>query len=130
MTVRRAPKIEDEDEDLVPDITHPGAQSQLSLANRASRTNSIGSVYGNVPFGARVHRASWSSREVHSWNEEPSDSPLSPPSRLTSGHNTANNSVSKVPLARPVASQSSLRLSTPTTEQQDKAANPKVEFAQ
>ena len=130
VTVRRAPKIEDEDEDLVPDITHPGAQSQLSLANRASRTNSIGSVYGNVPFGARVHRASWSSREVHSWNEEPSDSPLSPPSRLTSGHNTANNSVSKVPLARPVASQSSLRLSTPTTEQQDKTANPKVGFTQ
>jgi hypothetical protein len=127
VNVRRAPKIEDEDDifDVVPDITQPGAQSQASLANRASRAGSVGShpsVYGNVPFGARVHRASWSSREFHSWQEERSNSPLRPASLQMSGHNTANNSVSQAPLIRSTISHSSLRPSTPTKEQRKEQA--------
>lgn len=71
-SVRRVAKIEDEDEDCVAE-THPMA-SHASLAgptSRASRANSVHSQasHPNVPFGARVHRASWSSRDFNSWNE-------------------------------------------------------------
>jgi hypothetical protein len=70
-SVRRVAKIEDEDEDCVAE-TNPMA-SHASLAgptSRASRANSIHSQAShNVPFGARVHRASWSSRDFSSWNE-------------------------------------------------------------
>ena len=71
-SVRRVAKIEDEDEDNIVG-TNPMA-SRVSLAgptSRASRANSILSQnsHHNVPFGARVHRASWSSRDFNSWNE-------------------------------------------------------------
>ena len=134
LTVRRAPKIEDEDTDLVPDIPFPDLpEPQASLPNRASRASSVGSyrsVYGNVPFGARVHRASWSSRDFQIWQEERSASPLNPASRRTSIHNTPNYSVSNPPPVRAAPSQSSLRLSTPTTEQQEKLARRSVAFAE
>lgn len=129
-SVRRAPKIEDEDVDFVPDLgdlPHPNA-SQFSLPNRRSRANSmalsVNSGYGNAPFGARVHRASWSSREFQNWQQEEiarGDSPFTTPPRTVSGlsgHNTANNSISRAPLVRPSASQSSIRPSTPTRAQQ------------
>ena len=72
-SVRRCPKIEDEDDDLVGDINDPSG-SRISVtggANRNSRANSVRSTvsYTNVPFGARVHRASWSSRDFNSWHE-------------------------------------------------------------
>ena len=73
-SVRRCPKIEDEDEDFVGDINDP-TTSRISLAggvnDRASRANSMRSngSFHNVPFGARVHRASWSSRDFNSWHE-------------------------------------------------------------
>lgn len=70
--VRRCPKIEDEDEDFVGDINDPLA-SRVSVvgAGRASRANSMRSQMSHttVPFGARVHRASWSSRDFNSWHE-------------------------------------------------------------
>ena len=71
-SVRRVAKIEDEDEDNVVE-TNPMA-SHASLAgptSRASRANSMHSQasYHNVPFGARVHRASWSSRDFNAWND-------------------------------------------------------------
>ena len=136
LTVRRAPKIEDEDADLVPDIPLPDVpEHQSSLPNRASRASSVGSyrsVYGNVPFGARVHRASWSSRDFQIWQEErsASPSPLNPASRRTSTHNTPNNSISSPPPVRTVPSQSSLSRSTPTTEQQERLASRSVAFAE
>jgi hypothetical protein len=128
--VRRAPKIEDEDIDFVPDMAteYNPAASQFSLANRASTANSIAnsmrshySGYGNVPYGARLHRASWSSRDFQNWQGEEvvrGDSPLGTTSRRTSGQMTANNSISMVPLVRPSASHSSMRPATPTREQQ------------
>lgn len=74
--VRRVAKIEDEDEDYAENTYHPSA-SRTSVAGpvaRASRANSMKSQHSlsnNVPFGARVHRASWSSRDFsnHSWHD-------------------------------------------------------------
>ncbi|KAH7336203.1 hypothetical protein BKA65DRAFT_402806 [Rhexocercosporidium sp. MPI-PUGE-AT-0058] len=111
-SVRRAPKIEDEDIDFVPDMNdfNP-ATSQPSLPGpRGSRANSVAgsmrshySSYGNVPYGARVHRASWSSRDFQNWQEDNGRaSPLNTPSRHASGHNTVNNSISGMPLRGPL----------------------------
>ena len=75
-SVRRCPKIEDDDlagDQL--DDTHNPLSSRASVAgpstNRASRADSLRSQasHSNVPFGARVHRASWSSRDFSSWHE-------------------------------------------------------------
>ncbi|KAG9233376.1 hypothetical protein BJ875DRAFT_378746 [Amylocarpus encephaloides] len=119
-TVRRAPKIEDEDVDDLPDLglNHLAATSQHSL-NRASRTNSIAnsmrshqSAYGTVPYGARVHRASWSSRDFqHNWHQDDiqrGDSPFNSPSRVASRNHNANNSASIAPLVRSQASHTIL----------------------
>ncbi|KAL3426588.1 transient receptor potential ion channel [Phlyctema vagabunda] len=139
-TVRRAPKIEDEDvEDVLPDMENPAMQSTFSLGNRAranSMANSMRSNHSTVPYGARVHRASWSSRDFTNWQQQengaaPYDTPSRVPSRNVSGHNTANNSVSMtgasgVPLVRPSASHSSLRQITPTKEQQQAFAAQRV----
>lgn len=75
-SVRRCPKIEDDDlvGDIVEDTIDP-LSSRASVAgpatNRASRAGSVRSQasHSNVPFGARVHRASWSSRDFNSWHE-------------------------------------------------------------
>ncbi|KAF6219570.1 hypothetical protein HO133_004039 [Letharia lupina] len=71
-SVRREPKIEDEDENYIGSIHNP-LGSRVSVARpataRASRANSmrsqLESPYTNAPFGARVHRASWSSRDFN-----------------------------------------------------------------
>lgn len=71
-SVRRCPKIEDDD--IANDAPEP-LSSRVSMAgpstHRASRADSLRSQtsYSNVPFGARVHRASWSSRDFGSWHE-------------------------------------------------------------
>lgn len=135
LTVRRAPKIEDEDIDMLPEMDHPAAQPTFSLGNRA-RTNSVAksarsNYSGNVPYGARVHRPSWSSRDFENWQQQelanargiPLDGPSRASSRNVSGHNTANNSVSMsgasmAHLVQPVASYRSLNSSAPTKEQQ------------
>lgn len=71
-SVRRYPKIEDDD--IANEAADP-LSSRVSMAgpstHRASRADSLRSQtsHGNVPFGARVHRASWSSRDFGSWNE-------------------------------------------------------------
>ncbi|TVY81292.1 putative membrane protein [Lachnellula suecica] len=143
-TVRRAPKIEDED--VVPDMpmpeTHDPNRSQFSLPNRQSRSNSmahsmrsVNSGYGSVPFGARVHRASWSSRDFQNFQQQHPDdvsrnnSPIGTPARSFSGHNTANTSVSMTPLVRPSASNSSMRPSTPTRDTQQQHAHQRMNHA-
>lgn len=71
-SVRREPKIEDEDEDYVTSI-HDPLGSRLSITrpvtSRPSRASSmqsqLDSPYTNAPFGPRVHRASWSSRDFN-----------------------------------------------------------------
>lgn len=87
VSVRRETKIEDEDEDFVGSI-HDPLGSRTSVAGtasgrnttRASRANSLrsqpDSSHGTVPYGARVHRASWSTRDFHSFNESNRNSRL------------------------------------------------------
>lgn len=73
-SVRREPKIEDEDEDYIGSV-HDLLGSRVSVARpvtaRGSRANSVrsqhDSPYTNAPFGARVHRASWSSRDFNTY---------------------------------------------------------------
>lgn len=71
-SVRRCPKIEDDD--FANEAADP-LSSRVSMGgpstHRASRAESLRSQtsHGNVPFGARVHRASWSSRDFGSGNE-------------------------------------------------------------
>lgn len=127
-SVRRAPKIEDEDDDFVPGMERPHdpRDSQFSLPTRArgnsvaNSMRSVHSTYGNVPYGARVHRASWSSKEFQTWQQDEisrGDSPLGVASRNTSGHNTTNNSVSIAPVVRPAPSHRNLPPITSTQEQ-------------
>lgn len=80
MSVRRQTKIEDEDEDFIGSV-HDPLGSRTSIAGtataphtaRASRANSVrsqlNSSHTNVPFGARVHRTSWSTRDLNSYND-------------------------------------------------------------
>ena len=74
--VRRQPKIEDEGEGNVGSV-HDPLGSRVSVARaataRPSRSNSLqtrlDSPYSSVPFGARVHRASWSTREFNTYHD-------------------------------------------------------------
>lgn len=69
-SVRRCPKIEDEDDDLYDPTS--ARQSTIGLArNRMSRADSLVSQMSQnmLPFGARVHRASWSGKDFGIWNE-------------------------------------------------------------
>ena len=135
-TVRRAPKIEDEDADYVPDLDppNPASQSQFSLVNRNSRANSMRSHYSvssNVPYGARVHRTSWSSRDFQNFREEDitsAHSPIVTRPRAVSGAGSPLNSMTMnsrthPPLVRPSPSHGSLRPSTPSQDQQQAAAS-------
>jgi hypothetical protein len=75
-SIKRVAKIEDEDPDFVAEIHGEFSQSQMSLSglggtpeegvHRRSRAPSIQSQVSmsNIPSGARVHRASWSSRDL------------------------------------------------------------------
>lgn len=71
-SVRRYPKIEDDDvvneppESLSPRVSMAGPST-----HRVSRGDSLRSQtsHSNVPFGARVHRTSWNSRDFGSWHE-------------------------------------------------------------
>ena len=87
VSVRRQTKIEDEDGDFIGSI-HDPLGSRTSVAGtmsgpntaRASRANSIrsqlDSSHSTVPFGARVHRASWSTRDFNMYNESNRNSRL------------------------------------------------------
>ena len=73
-SVRREPKIEDEDGDVVADLETPHDGPVVAEAahgtNRAGRTNSVNSRYsvGSLPRGARPHRTSWSERDFAQWD--------------------------------------------------------------
>jgi hypothetical protein len=92
-SIRRVAKIEDEDPEFVAEIHGDFNASQMSLSGlegvpeeangSRSRAPSIHSQVSvsNVPYGARVHRASWSSRDF-------SDGSL-PKRRYTAGSRTS-----------------------------------------
>lgn len=136
--VRRAPKIEDED--VVPELENanradPNA-SQYSLpqairsraGSRAASMRSHYSGYGSVPFGARVHRASWSSRDFQNWQQQEGmvrEDSLGPPT----GQHTANNSMSMAPLVHASQSQTSLKSVTPRKDQTSQYTDQRVGHA-
>ena len=73
-SVRRVAKIEDEDADRYDDkLDAYGSHTSVVAgpANHRSRAASLKSQpsVGNLPYGARPHRQSWSSRDFHSWHE-------------------------------------------------------------
>ncbi len=75
VSVRREPKIEDEDGDIiddldssqdeVADLNSPAFKESVRVSTRASRANSTGSRFStnNVTRGTRDHPGSWSSRD-------------------------------------------------------------------
>ncbi|KAI1392207.1 uncharacterized protein F4822DRAFT_119657 [Hypoxylon trugodes] len=72
-SVRRAPKIEDEDDDYLtqmnPTCAIGGSTSTMGPSGRAIRSASVSSRHSvsSIPRGARVHRMSWSSRDFSQW---------------------------------------------------------------
>lgn len=96
-SVRRVAKIEDEDEDYIGDYNSAADPT----SNRASiialgggpvtgrsRANSMKSQYSysnNIPFGAKVHRASWSSKDIAMQLGNWHDNGPPPGSRRSSG---------------------------------------------
>ncbi|KAF2737557.1 TRP-domain-containing protein [Polyplosphaeria fusca] len=81
-SMRRMAKIEDEDAEFVAEIRGDPIASQSTLASASrdaigdipsgrGRTASIRSnmSYSSLPYGARVHRASWSSRDFSEHNQ-------------------------------------------------------------
>jgi hypothetical protein len=125
--VRRAPKIEDEDGDVVPDMeVKPGGSGAADPAHprtisRQSRPGSSNSFYSgsSLPRAARAHRASWSSRDFAQW-EAQMDRPGSSLAQRLSGTPTGDDSGSTpniAPLVTPTESPaggSSSRANTPT----------------
>ena len=77
-SVRRVAKIEDEDEDQTGENADAYG-SRISVTggtgggatNRVSRAGSMHSnmSHTNLPYGARPHRTSWSSRDFNGWHE-------------------------------------------------------------
>ena len=112
-SVRRQPKIEDEDEDFVGSFSDP-LGSRVTVAGpvsrphtaHPSRTNSIhnqlDSPFRGPPTGARVHRASWNTRDFNSLCDSPNHN-----SRVD--HSTRNSRIWSASDIRPKTSDISLR---------------------
>ena len=110
-SVRREAKIEDENEDASDFIG-----SRTSIARpltgpstaRASRANSVHSPLNgpltSVPFGARVHRASWSTRDFQDYSERSNRN-----SRIVSNNRASGAVSSHVISSKELRSKSSNR---------------------
>ncbi|KAL1304825.1 hypothetical protein AAFC00_003752 [Neodothiora populina] len=107
-SVKRVAKIEDEDPDFVAEMAFeepepsksyvavsqrsatPGLENldraegssaplrRARAASRASRASVHSMSYTNLPYGARVHRPSWSTRDFSEWNAEQAASAPTP----------------------------------------------------
>ncbi|KAM7208954.1 TRP domain containing protein [Naviculisporaceae sp. PSN 640] len=92
VSVRREPKIEDEDEhDVLPDLEpalydpqSPDATSR-AIVNRAARTNSVSSRYSVASVPRRPHQSSVSSRDFAMWNPASLERPDSSLARRLEG---------------------------------------------
>ena len=73
-SVRRVNKIEDEEDDFIGSQTSVARPVTTPNTARGSRANSLRSPLdsssANVPFGARIHRASWSTRDFNEYNSQ------------------------------------------------------------
>jgi len=124
--VRRAPKIEDEDGDILPDMeTRPNSSLRFDTTahprsvSRQSRPDSGNSFYSasSLPRGARAHRASWSSKDFAQWEAsmERPDSSLA--QRLSTGTpmlDDGNNTTSTTLIAASANSTRNSLVHTPT----------------
>ncbi|KAL2758426.1 hypothetical protein ACRALDRAFT_1048238 [Sodiomyces alcalophilus JCM 7366] len=97
-SVRRAPKIEDDDQDndFFPRLSNNNLPIQdVPPVTRTSRTNSVNSRYsvGSLPRRARAHRASWSSRDFAEWDAqfERPDSAMGTSIRATHGRQRSSS---------------------------------------
>lgn len=119
-SVRRTPKIEDEDDDYLAEMNPPPVPSVVSFAPGTAkgrpRTASVSSRHSvsSLPRAARVHRASWSSREFSQWQAD-QDRPNPTLVRRMSGGpgHLRSNSMKMASTLQGQASASSLRLGTP-----------------
>lgn len=113
-SVRRCPKIEDDDDDDGFKGPRSSRQSVFGLTkNRDSRADSMQSQISlnNVPFGARVHRASWSSRDFSSWNEASNRSSRQLASQSSMLKTASGSSLNEYP--RPTRVYTPVRSTTP-----------------
>lgn len=110
-SVRRCPKIEDEDDDSPDPMS---SQSAIGLAkNRISRADSLKSQtsHSKVPFGARVHRTSWSSKDFSNWNEAGNRSSQQLASRSSLPQRASGGSLND--FSRPTRAYTPVRSTTP-----------------
>ncbi|KAI1370730.1 TRP-domain-containing protein [Hypoxylon crocopeplum] len=118
-SVRRAPKIEDEGDDYLAEITPAHIAGSATFTSgpmkRASRAASVSSKHSvsSLPRGARVHRASWSSKDFSQWQADQDRPNPALVRRMSSGpvHIRANSANIAGVLQQP--SVSSLRAGTP-----------------
>ena len=97
-TVRRYPKIDEDDPDCIDPMTsgtsvvHPSNTYGSRYGSRRNSSMSPGQSTGNLPFGARPHRSSWSTRDFSSWHDEQQNS--NPTSQLLDRFGGPNESSS------------------------------------
>ncbi|XXH05797.1 hypothetical protein Hte_012235 [Hypoxylon texense] len=119
-SVRRAPKIEDEDDGYLAEMNPPPIPSVVTFAPGStkvrSRTASVSSRHSvsSLPRAARVHRASWSSKDFSQWQAD-QDRPNSAVARRMSGgpSHVRTNSMRMASTLRGQTSVGSLRAGTP-----------------
>ncbi|KAK3363658.1 hypothetical protein B0T25DRAFT_51580 [Lasiosphaeria hispida] len=124
VSVRRAPKIEDEDDDVLYDLEPPqhainGVDpATFRVSSRASRTNSVSSRYStsSLPRAGRAHNSSWSSKDFAQMDASPDQTDSGLAQRLSDMNSSAghgrDDSASSTPVpftVRPASSRQSLR---------------------
>lgn len=94
-SIKRLPKVEDEDPEFLAEITGEldrvsmyQGESSGDLGPQRSRAPSVRSQmsYSSLPYGARVHRASWSSRDFTAENWGPAAAPYPMERRRSRGN--------------------------------------------
>ncbi|OAA45003.1 TRP-like ion channel [Metarhizium rileyi] len=123
--VRREPKIDDESIDGFPDLEPPNMLvAGVGASGRRSRANSASSRFSasSLPRTTRVHRASWSSKDLSLWDSEMNRGDqqrvgLSRNSSLRLSGYVADASTTNTPVRRPMTPQQEI-LEEPQTQQQ------------
>jgi hypothetical protein len=122
--VRRARKIEDEDEDAISELDKSGDNAApFGPINRPCRTNSVSSRYsvGSLPRRARPHRASWSAKDFAEWDQQQAERPESAMGSIRGQHNRQRSNSLRQQAHINSASQTSLRINPDLYERTDSA---------
>jgi hypothetical protein len=136
-SVRRAPKIEDEDRESGDEGDATGAmdlprQSTLQFApvNRPSRTPSVSShrSVSSLPRAARTHRASWSASDFAQWDAQQLDRPDSAMSQRMNarppGHSHSRSNSLRIAAMKSSGSLSQQMMWTETPTLEHKGSSP------